>query len=520
MTTAQTKRINVTRIKRSAARFRLAVAAALVLTAVAAGGARGWLVASVHGQDLKKFNQFVQTSNSPSIILLREGRDLIDGEEWAKAAEKFDRFIAAYPKDRDVDVALYWLAYSLKRQGKFKEAAGQLAHLLKDFPKSAWAEESTAMLTEIAPQTGDHRTIDESLNKNNEEIKIVALQSLFESNPERAISYVTDILKPGSTASRSFKEAAVSLLGSHGEQRAIPILLDIARNQPDRELRVTAFRHLADEEGEAVVEDLMRLYDAERDLEVKEHYLHSFENMDGPRARAKLLEVARSSAEKTELRRTAIRVLGNAENAGAFDELTRIYETESNREIKEQIIQSLADMDDPRAQTRLLDIARNGAGDAELRKMAIQRIGDREGEASVDALIKIYDAEQDAEVKRDILQALSNSKSPRARARIVEVARAGTNAELRRTAIRLIADIEDGNAVEMLASLYDSERDAETKSDILRALGNTKQKSGVRKLIDVARREPNIELRKQAISMLGQSDDPDAVRFLEELLKP
>jgi len=514
------KRINVTRVKRSAARFRLGIVVALALAAVVAGGARGWIVASVHGQDLKKFNQFVQTSNSPSIILLREGRDLIDGEEWTKAAEKFDRFIAAYPNDRDVDVALYWLAYSLKRQGKFREAAGQLARLLKDFPNSTWAEEATAMLTEIAPQIGDRRTIDESLNKNNEEIKIVALQSLFESSPERASSYVADILKPGSTASRSFKEAAVSLLGAHGGQRAFPILLDIARNQTDKELRVTAFRRLADEGGEAVAEDLIRLYDAERDLEVKDNYLHAFENMDGPRARAKLLEVARSPTENAELRATAIRVLGNMKDAGAFDELTRIYEAESNREIKERILQSLADMDDPRAQSRLLDIARNASGDAELRRIAIQRISDREGEASVDALIKIYDAEQDVEMRSHILRSLSNSESPRARARIVEVARTGTNAELRKTAIRLIADVEDARSVEMLATLYDAERDVEVKSDILRVLGDTKQKSGVRKLIDVARREPNIELRKRAISLLGESNDPDAVRFLEEILKP
>ena len=520
MASIQTMRNNVTRIRRSAARFRLAVAVALVLVAVAVGGARGWLVASVHGQDLRKFNQFVQTSNSPSIILLREGRDLVDGEEWTKAAEKFESFIAAYPKDKDVDVALYWLAYSLKQQGKFREAAGQLSRLLKDYPKSVWSEEATAMLTEIAPQIGDRRTIDESLNKNDEEIRIVALQSLFESSPERAVVYVTDILKPGSKASRSFKETAVSLLGSHGGQKAVPLLLDIARNQTDRELRVTAFRRLAEEDGEALVEDLIRLYDAERDLEVRENYLHAFESMDGARARTKLLEVARSSAENAELRKTAIRVLGNKEEAGAFDELARLYETETNREIKEQILISLSDMDDPRAQSRLLDIARNPSGDAELRKFAIRRIGDHEGEASVDALLKIYDAEQDVEVKRDILQALSNNESPRALARIVEVARAGTNAELRRTAIRLIRDADEAHAVERLAALYDSEREVDIKSDILRALGDTKQKSAVRKLIDVARRDPNVELRKQAISQLGQSEDPDAVRFLEEILKP
>lgn len=514
------KRSATATLKRSAVRVALVSTAAAALALFAAVEARGPFVASGHGQDFQRLNRFVQTSNSPSVALLREGRDLIDGEQWAKAAEKFDRFLATYPNDKDADVALYWLAYSLKQQGKFKEAAANLSRLLKEFPKSAWADEATAMLTEIAPQTGERRLIDESLNKENEEIKIVALQSLFESNPERGVAYVAEILKPGSTATRTFKEAAVALLGSHGGRQAVPLLLDIARTQPDRELRVTAFRHLADEGGESVTEDLVRLYDSERDAEVKESFLRAFEEMEGQRARAKLLEVARDPAENVELRRTAIRVLGERRDANAFDELTRIYESDARREVKEQIIQSLADMDDPRAQSRLSEIARSPAGDAELRRMAIRRLGERNGDAAVDELMKIFDAEQDLEIKAEALRALGESGNPRARSRVADIARGGVNSELRKTAIRIIADGDEPRAAETLISLYDGEKDADVRADILRVLADTKQKSAVRKLLDVARRDPNVELRKQAIRLLGESDDPEAARYLEELLKP
>jgi len=508
------------RIRRTAARVALVGVVGVALLACAQ--LRGSFTARAGSQELRKFNQFVQTSNSPSMKLLREGRDLLDGEEWAKAAEKFGQFVSTYPKDRDVDVALYWLAYALKQQGRFREAADRLTSLLDAYPNSNWAEEATAMLTELAPQTGDRRLIDESLNENNEEIRIVALQSLFQSNPERATAYVAEVLKPGSTATRSFKEAAVSLLGSHGGRSSVPLLLDIARNQTDGELRLIAVRRLADAGGESVVEDLIRLYDAERDQEVKASILRTFENVDSPRARSKVLEVARNTAESSDLRLTAVRVISEREDAGALDDLMRLYEADANRELRGEIIRKLADMDDPRSFAKLVEMARGAAGDAELRREAVRRLGDREGEASVDELFKIYEAERDAEVKEEVLRALGNHESPRARARIAEIARArGGDRELRSTAIRLLADHdEDASAVDTLAGLYDSEPDAEIKEEILRALGNTKQKAALRKLFDVARRDPNVELRKRAISLIGESDDPEAAKFLEELLKP
>lgn len=509
-------------MKRLSARVLLALVAGLGVALLAGVRPGGPFEARAGGQDLRKFNQFVQGSNTPAMKLLREGRDLLDGEEWAKAADRFRRFLATYPGDRDVDVALYWLAYALKHEGKSHEAAEHLTHLLREFPKSNWAEEATAMLTELAPQTGDRRLIDESLGRDNEEIRIVALQSLFESNPERAMAYVADVLKPGSTASRGFKEAAVSMLGSHGGRQALPLLLDIARRQTDPELRHIAIRRLADEGGEAIVEDLVRLYDAERDEEVKAHILRTFEQVSGARSRAKLLEVARSPSERMELRQTAVRILGEREDGDALADLESLYQSETNREIREQIIRTFADMDDPRAFTKLVELARNPSGDSELRESAIRKLGDRPGDASVEELFKIYDGERDRGLRETALRALGNHESPRARARLVEIARArGGDRELRRQAIRTLADHDqDGGSVELLVQLYDAEADREVKADILRALGNTQSKTALRKLLDVARRDPDLELRKRAISLLGESDDPEATKFLEELLKP
>ncbi len=100
-------------------------------------------------------------------------------------------------------------------------------------------------------------------------MKMVALQSLFQSDPARAAAYAADILKPDSRASRELKQTAVSLLGQRGGAEAVAALLDIARTQRDPEVRSIAVHRLGQTNDERVADELMKIYEAERDRDVK-----------------------------------------------------------------------------------------------------------------------------------------------------------------------------------------------------------------------------------------------------------
>ena len=100
-----------------------------------------------------------------------------------------------------------------------------------------------------------------------------------------------------------------------------------------------------------------------------------------------------------------------------------IYAADRNREIRQTVLHSLSEMDDPRAYAKLLEVARGG-DDPEVRQQAIHWIGQR-GEAAFDDLTKLYQSERDTEVKAQILHAYSQSDSPRAIDRLLEVARSG-----------------------------------------------------------------------------------------------
>ena len=496
---------------------RVRVLVALVCAGLAAMGIAGVVHARLaygYDQDVQKLNRFVQSTggNTPAAKTFREGRDLIESENWQQAAEKFNSFISAYPKDRDVDAALYWYAYALQKQEKKDQAASALMKLIKEFPNSSWRREAGAMLVVL----GRGEAVQQGLEQNNNcEIKILALQSLFQANEDRAINFVSEVLKSPSTECPSLKTAAVSLLGSQGGPRAVPLLLQVARSQSDMKLRLTAIRRLGEQNGDTIAEELVKLYDADRTKEVRVQILRALSEMDSPRAETKLVELARSG-DDVSVRQVAIRFLGEKNGSASLDELIRIWDADRTPEIRSQILRALAERDDPKAHAKLLDIARRGET-PELRVAAIRRLGERK--SSLDDLLQLYATENDPGIKQGLIRAYSEMDDPRALAKLLEIAKSVESLELRVTAIRRLGERNDDQTADQLIAMYDAEPNVEVKAMLIRSFGESSKKSAMRKLMTIARSDPSIDLRKLAVRQLGESKDPEALKFLEDLLK-
>ena len=466
-----------------------------------------------YDQDVQKLNRFVQTSggNTPAAKAFREGRDLIERENWPQAAEKFNSFVSDFPKDRDVDAALYWYAYALQKQGKKDQAAAPLMQLINKFPSSSWRREAETMLVVL----GRGEAVQDALVRNDCEIKILALQSLFQANQERAISFVGDVLKSASDQCPGLKAAAVSLLGSQGGPRAVPLLLEVARGQGDLKLRLTAIKRLGEQNGDTIADDLARLYDADRTKEIRVQILRALAEMDSARAETKLIELARSGDDLS-LRQVAIRYLGEKNGTASLDELIRMWDADRTPEIRAQILRALSERDDPRAYAKLLDVARKGET-PELRIAAIRRLGERK--SSLEDLLQLYATETDSGIKQGLIRAYSEINDPRALERLYQIARSAEALELRVTAIRRLGERNDVQTVEQLVSMYDAEPNVEVKAMLIRSFGDSNNKNAVRKLMTIARSDQSVDLRKLAVRQLGESKDPEALKFLEDLLR-
>ena len=111
----------------------------------------------------------------------REARDLIGEGEWVRAEAALNRFIANFPQDRDIPAARYWLAFSLKQQNKFAEADTALTRLIQQHPTAtSWVTDARAMRVEIAPRLGNTQLIEQGVTDSDDEIRLAALQPLFD----------------------------------------------------------------------------------------------------------------------------------------------------------------------------------------------------------------------------------------------------------------------------------------------------------------------------------------------------
>ena len=444
------------RTENSKARKRIGTAR-LFLPALVALIAVSWFTTSAAvrpaEQELEKLNRFVQASNNAdeAAKAFREARDFIKDREWAKAEQTFRSLITDHPQHKDADAALYYLAFALKKQNRFQEADRVLERLIREYTASSWINDARAMRIEMAPKLKNNETINEAINEEDEELKLAALQSLFESSPERAMKVAIDILKPGSRSSITLKEGAITLLADSESAEAGAAVIEVARSETDAKLRRKAVEALGDVNVPGVIELLKELATKSTDKELARAAMRALAEHQGPQSRATLLEIARSASD-TELRTIAISELGDEGDEAAADELAKLFDAEKNPEVREQILSSLSQSDSPRARAKILEIARSGA-DLEIRKTAISLIGDREDAQAADILIQLYDAERNQDVKEQIISALGGMENKRALRKLMEIVKSDATAQLKRRAIEALGDSEDPEASKFLEDL-------------------------------------------------------------------
>ena len=400
-------------------------------------------------QEIAKLDRFVQASNAntASAQIFRQGRDQIEAQNWQKAAEIFNQFITGFPKNKDLDAALYWYGYALQKQGRKDEAKVPLIRLIDRFPSSSWRREAEALLVVL----GEQDAVKRGLDRDNCEIKMLALQSLFQADEERATQIVMESLKSNPGQCENFQAAALSMLGRHGGARAYPVLLDIARNpSADLKLRLTAIRYLGDQRNEQNTAELVKIYDADKTKEIRYQILRALADRDDVAARAKLLEIAKQG-ETPELRITAIRVLSD-HGRMPLDDVLQLYNAETNVQMKQWLLRSFADNKDPKAKEKLLEIAR-GSDPIELRGFAIRELSDRDDEQTVGQLVAMYDAEQNQQVKMALIRAFGDSKQKVAVHKLMAIARNDSSVELRKVAVRYLGQSKDPEALKYLEEL-------------------------------------------------------------------
>lgn len=440
----------------------------------------------------------------------REGRDLIDKGDWAKAAEKFNEVINQYPDNKSVDAALYWLAFCHKKQRNFEKVGATVDRLLKDYPSSSWTSDARVLLIEVA--SSSPTVISGTAATGNS----VTISGTYKPSSNQKAAQTTAI----ATSDNTFDSYS---LFNYSYETSTKTPLD-----RQDEIKLAAFQSLlaADsQKGIQAMNDLLKS-DSKASQTLKIEILRALRR---PRTFNYItpLDLAKASSNVAITKSAEFSFAAQSQYSDALrDSLGKIFQNEPSIEIRKEIIYTLATFKNQQSTDYLAQLY-GSENDKEVKKAIINGFGSSWGRFNglFAARPTITTSGQNLSTTATITSVNDNSAvstTPEFN-KLLEIVRTEKDVELRRLALNNLQRFsgwEKNNQIsEALIQIYDSEADENLKSSIIRSLGGLKQSQASKKLLDIAKNDKSDKLKLQAVQALGRSNDPEALKYLEEILK-
>jgi hypothetical protein len=367
--------------------------------------------------------------------LYEEGTDAIDEEQWDEAVRTFAR--VAEMKGSRADGAVYWSAYALEKLGRKAEALKTIDGLKKAYPKSRWLDDAQALELELRQSRGERVS---PANVEDEDLKMIAINSLMHTDPEKAFPLLEKIVRNGAL-SKKIRERALFVLSQSSSAKSQALLADIARGNANPDLQKDAVRYLGISGSAQSRQLLADMYASVNSENVKKEIIRAF-MLAGDKTRV----VAAARTEKDpELREEAIRTLGIM---GGRAELAAMYAGETSAQVKEAIIQALFISGDTE---KMAELARTEK-DPELREDAIQKLGLMGGKTAP-LLLSLYGSESNVEVKEAVINALFLQGNARA---LIDLSRKETNKALKGEALQKLSLMNNDEALEYMLQILNN----------------------------------------------------------------
>ncbi len=350
--------------------------------------------------------------------LYDEGNDAYDEHDWKRAVRAFQK--VADMKLSHADAALYWLAAAQGKMGMRPEAISTLLKLNSDYPQSKWNEEAKKLDLEIRQSAGQQIQPE---HVEDLELKLMALNGLMNSDPERAIPILENLLR--TSREPKLKDKALFILSQSSSEQAYDILSRVAKNNNDPDLQRRAVRYLGIMGGERNRKLLADLYTSSNNIDIKKSILKSY-MVAGDRQHLFTLAKAEPNPE---LRGEAINQLGLL---GSRDELSELYGRETSVDVRKRIIQA---MFLGGSAEKLFDIARNEPNQ-ELKLTAIRNLGLLGGERTGQFLVSLYNSDTREDVRKSVINSLFIQGNVKG---LISLARQEKNPELKKAIISKIS---------------------------------------------------------------------------------
>ena len=281
--------------------------------------------------------------------------------------------------------------------------------------------------------------------------RIAALNALIQMDADRAMPILTKVLERRDPCSVALRRKAVFLVSQKRTPETADILLRIARNDPDEEVREQAVFWLSQVPDERAVTMLQEILGSSSNESLKNKALFALSQHRSPKAAQFLRDFALRENESDELRGQAIFWLGQRHSPENAEFLRSLYTRIRSDEVKEKILFSLSQQRGVGNDKWLLDIVRNRNENIELRKKALFWAG--QGAAPAEQLLALYSSLPDSEMREQLIFVYSQRREPAMVDKLLVVAKTDRDAELRKKAIFWLGQSRDPRVQQFLLDL-------------------------------------------------------------------
>ncbi len=406
-------------------------------------------------------------TQDPADSLYRAAREALNRNDYARAADLFGEIIRRYPRSEYAPDAYYWQAFALYRKGGVEDlrAAVRLLDQQKArHPKAATLAESEALATRVRGQLARLGDADaaESLTKaaagseaacssENDEVRAAALNALLQMDAGRAMPILEKVLARRDACSAPLRRRAVFLVSQKVTPETEDILLDLVRNDPDREVREQAVFWLSQVDTDRAVAALLQILQSTGDARVQEKAIFALSQHDGEQAANALRAYASRADAPAKLRENAIFWIGQKRSADDARFLRDLYGRLGDEKLREKVIFSLSQMGGQDNERWLMQVALDTAVSVGLRKSALFWAG--QAGAPLGELTGLYDRMRGREMKKQLIFVYSQRNDPDAVGKLIEIARNERDPELRKAAIFWLGQSDDPRAAEFLLEI-------------------------------------------------------------------
>jgi tetratricopeptide (TPR) repeat protein len=295
----------------------------IILALAMAGSEPGASAQTEMGPLGLSFSSAPGAGSSQEDDLYRLGTNSLYEGRWDAAMNIFDEVLKQHGSR--AAASLYWKAYALNKLGRSQDALKALAELHKSYSQSQWIREADALELEINARSVAGGVVGSSglglgggsgiasMESSDEDLKLLALNTLMRSDPARAMPALKKLL--ASNSSPQLKDRVLFVLAQSNAPEAQRLLLETAKTQSDPGLRRRAIALMAAQPTQEHLAALDEIYRTSGDRIMRKSILDALIEMG---AAKELIAIDRKEKDP-QLHRKIVEGLSNLSSPEAQD---------------------------------------------------------------------------------------------------------------------------------------------------------------------------------------------------------